>query len=188
MSQTDPLRTLDSLSTALAAKLSKISRDNPGEPLDATKGCVSEGLEMKKLSAVIIGFIAGSGVCGAAFAQGPAPLSNREVVGEWSLLITPAEGQGRSITFKARDGSQRLDFPLAITNGPHGRLQCTVSNDPAECRIRNGELRIASPGDGFTMVFTLRDRIPRGLTGAVDLRVRLMPVGGRIGSVVMARR
>jgi len=140
-----------------------------------------------RLSALSIGFITGLALCGTAFAQGAAPLTDREVVGDWRLLITPAEGQGRTITFKARDGSQRLDFPLAITAGPRGGLRCTVSNDPAECRIRNGELRISSPGDGFTMAFSLRDRTPRGFAGVVDLRVRLMPVGGRIGSVTMTR-
>lgn len=143
---------------------------------------------MTKRAAISVSFVAALALGGAAFAQSAAPLNSEEVVGNWRLLITPAEGEGRRITFRARDGSQRLDFPLAITPRPNGRLQCTVSNDPAECQVRNGQLRITSPGDGFTMVFTLQDRTRGGFTGVADLRVRLMPVGGRIGSVSMARR
>lgn len=143
---------------------------------------------MMKLLTILTGFISALAVGGAAYAQSVAPITDREVVGSWRLLITPAEGQGRSITFKAGDGSQRMDFPLVITTRPNGRLQCTVSGDPAECRIRNGELRIALAGDGVTMVFTLGNRTGEGFTGAADMRVRLLPIGGHIGSVNMIRR
>lgn len=143
---------------------------------------------MKTLLTITTIWVAGLTACGAAFAQSAAPITEREVSGDWRLMITPAQGQGRTITFKARDGSQRLDFPLAIATRPNGRLNCTVSGEPAECRIRNGELRIISTGDGVSMIFTLTGRAGAGFTGAADLRVRLMPYGGRIGSVNMARR
>lgn len=143
---------------------------------------------MTKLPTILIGLLAGLVMCGAAFAQSVPHITDRDVVGEWRLLITPAEGQGRSITFKAKDGSQRLDFPLAITTQPNGRLSCNVSGDPAECRTRHGELRIVSADNGVTMIFTLNDRTRGGFTGVADLRVRLLPIGGRIGSVTMARR
>jgi len=70
---------------------------------------------MAKLTKILPGFIVGLAMCGAAFAQSAAPITAREVAGDWRLLITPAEGQGRTVTFNARDGSQRLDFPLAVT-------------------------------------------------------------------------
>lgn len=143
---------------------------------------------MAKLTTILTGFIVGLAMCGAAFAQNATPITDREVVGDWRLLITPAEGQGRSVTFKARDGSQRLDFPLAITPQSNGRLNCIVDGAPAECRIRNGEFRIASPSDGFTMIYTLKNRTRGGFTGVADLRVRRLPIGGPIGSVNMVRR
>ncbi|WP_122465044.1 hypothetical protein [Brevundimonas lutea] len=143
---------------------------------------------MPKLTTILTAFIGGLAISDAAFAQDATPITHGEVVGDWRLLITPAEGQGRSVTFKARDGSQRLDFPLAITPQSNGRLNCIIDGDPGECRIRNGEFRIASPSDGFTIIYTLENRTREGFAGVADLRVRRLPIGGPIGSVRMVRR
>lgn len=143
---------------------------------------------MTKPPAILTAVLAGLLVCGAAFAQSATTITDRDVIGEWRLLITPAEGQGRNITFRGRDGTQRLDFPLAITSPSNGRLGCVVSDEPAECRIRRGQLRIVSAGDGVTMIYTLRARARDGFTGVADLRVRGLPIGGQIGSVTMVRR
>lgn len=143
---------------------------------------------MAKLTTRLAVLVAGLALCGTASAQSAAPITDREVVGDWRLVITPVQGQGRSVTFQARDGSERLDFQLGITSQPNGRLNCIFDGDPAECRIRRGGLRIAVPGDGFTMIYTLKNRSPGGFTGDVDLRVRRLPVGGIVGSVNMIRR
>jgi hypothetical protein len=63
-----------------------------------------------------------------------------------------------------------------------------LKDDPANCRIRDGRLIVASAGGGVRMTYTLTDRSGGGFRGDVNLRVRLLPIGGYIGSVVMARR
>lgn len=123
---------------------------------------------------------------GAAWAQ--APIASREVVGDWRLAVTPAERQDLNITFKARDGGQKLDFPLTVAAQANGRLTCVLDGEPAECRIRDGKLVVVMAQDGFRMTFTLTDRTRGGFSGAASMRVRLLPIGGPIGAVTMARR
>ncbi|WP_395943980.1 hypothetical protein [Brevundimonas sp.] len=130
-----------------------------------------------------------SGVLGAPVqAQSTGPIVLREVVGEWSLLITPAEGQDRNISFKAKDGSERLNFPLTVTTGNNGRLNCVLDGNSADCRLRDGDLVVTSSGGGVRMIYRLSDRTRDGFTGDATLRLRLLPVGGPIGDVRMARR
>ena len=51
----------------------------------------------------------------AAVAQEAGPITNREVVGEWTLTVTPAD---QSVSFESADGTSP-DFPLEITRrGP----------------------------------------------------------------------
>lgn len=141
---------------------------------------------MARLKAAWAALLVWSAMGGAAFAQ--APIASREVVGEWRLAITPAEREDVSITFKARDGGQKLDFPLTVAAQANGRLACVLDGEPAECRIRDGRLVVVMAQDGFRMIFTLTDRTRDGFRGAVSMRVRLLPVGGPIGAVTMARR
>ena len=135
-----------------------------------------------------IALMASCAIDGAASAQSAAPIVNRDVVGDWELLITPAEDQERRITFRARDGRRQLDFPLTISVQSDGRLACVISGDPAECRLRDGDLIIVSTNGGVRMTFTLTDRTREGFSGTAGLRVRLLPIGGPIGSVRMTRR
>ena len=125
---------------------------------------------------------------GTAFAQSAPPITNRDVAGEWRLVVTPARDQGRRITFKSSDGREQLDFPLTVTAQPNGRLSCVADGNPAECRIRDGDLVIISSEDGVRMTFTLTDRTRAGFSRTASSRVRLLPIGGPIGSVVMTRR
>lgn len=125
---------------------------------------------------------------GTAFAQSAPPITNRDVAGEWRLVVMPARDQGRRITFKSSDGREQLDFPLTVTAQPNGRLSCVADGSPAECRIRDGDLIIISSEEGVRMTFTLTDRTRAGFSGTASLRVRLLPIGGPIGSVVMTRR
>lgn len=143
---------------------------------------------MGKVQAILTAVLASCAMGGPAVAQGATPITNRDVVGEWRLLVTPAERQDLDITFKSRDGDQQLDFPLNITAQANGRLACLVSGNPAECRLRNGGLEVVSAGDGVRMTFTLSGRTSRGFSGRASLRLRMLPIGGHIGSVIMARR
>lgn len=131
--------------------------------------------------------LASSLLGGAAIAQTAAPIASRDVIGDWSLRMTPAADDGRNITFKSRDGGQLIQ-PLSITTRSGDRLNCTVDAQPAQCRIRDGKLVVATGANGMRMTFTLTDRTRQGFAGAVDLRVRLLPIGGPIGTVDMVRR
>lgn len=146
------------------------------------------GQIMGKMQAVLTALLASYAMGGAAFAQSATPITSRDVVGDWQLLITPAERQELSITFESRDGGQQLDFPLTIAAQPNGRLACVVRGDPAECRIRDGRLIVVSAGGGVRMTFTLSDRTRGGFSGVASMRLRMLPIGGHIGSVNMARR
>jgi hypothetical protein len=54
----------------------------------------------------------------AAFAQAAAPITSREVVGQWRLLVTPAERDDLDISFQSRDGGDQLDLPLTTPSDP----------------------------------------------------------------------
>jgi len=124
----------------------------------------------------------------AAIAQASGPIGAAVVVGEWSLSVTPAPDSESRITFKGKDGSERLNFPLRITAQPRGRLACVLDGESAECRIRNGDLIVVYSGGGVRLIYTLTDRARDGFRGSAAMRVRLLPVGGRIGDVRMVRR
>ena len=124
----------------------------------------------------------------AAIAQASGPIGAADVVGEWSLLVTPAPDTENRITFKGKDGNERLNFPLRITAQPRGRLACVLDGESAECRIRNGDLIVVYSGGGVRLIYTLTDRARDGFRGSAAMRVRLLPVGGRIGDVRMVRR
>lgn len=123
-----------------------------------------------------------------AFAQSAPPIANSDVIGEWRLAVTPVERQDLRITFKSRDGDQKLDFPLTITGQAGGPLACVIDGDPGQCRIRDGKLTVVMAGGGPRMTFTLTDRTRGGFSGSASIRVRMLPIGGQIGSVTMVRR
>lgn len=142
---------------------------------------------MAMLRTVGMAFFLSVAIGAAALAQN-APITHRDVVGEWTLAMTPAERSDLTITFKAKDGEQQLDFPLTITAQANARLACVVRGDPAECRIRDGRLVVVTGGNGVRMTFTMTDRTRGGFSGEASIRLRLLPIGGQIGSVIMARR
>ncbi len=119
-----------------------------------------------------------------AFAQS-GPLTDRDVIGDWNLVITPAERQGSRITVDLDDD----DLPLTVRSQAGGRLTCTIDGDPADCRLRNGQLVVTTAlGSGSRMIFEIAQRTRAGFAGAARLSIRLLPVGGHIGSVAMTRR
>lgn len=141
---------------------------------------------MAKPQTILAVFLTASAVGGAAFAQGAPPIANRDVVGDWALVITPAERRGLDINVEFEDD----DLPLTITAQPGGRLACFLRSRPAECRLEDGRLVVVMPtaSGGARMIFTLTDRTRAGFSGAASVRMRLLPFGGHIGSVNMARR
>lgn len=44
---------------------------------------------MAKLQTFLAAFLVSSAIGGAAFAQSATPITNRDVVGNWTLVITP---------------------------------------------------------------------------------------------------
>ena len=144
---------------------------------------------MTKLQPFLAGILISATLCGPALGQGANPISGREVTGDWSLTITPAERDDLAISVQSADGGP-TSLPLTITGQPGGRLACVVQDRPARCRIERGRLIVASPSPsgGATMTFTLTDRTRSGFTGAARLSVRFLPIGGHIGAVAMTRR
>lgn len=123
---------------------------------------------------------------GTALAQTTGPLTPRDVVGDWTLIISPAERQGTTIKVEMEDD----DLALTVRNQPNGHLTCTLRGDPAHCRLRDGRLSITMPtrSGAARMIFDIAERTRNGFAGAVRLSVRFLPVGGHIGSVTMTRR
>lgn len=126
------------------------------------------------------------GVGQTAFAQSTAPLGNGDVIGDWNLVITPAERRGTTITVEVDDD----DLPLTVRGQQTGRLTCTLRGDPADCRLRNGQLVVVMPTESGAarMIFDIAERTRDGLAGAARLSVRFLPIGGHIGAVAMTRR
>jgi len=114
------------------------------------------------------------------------PLANRDLIGSWNLVITPAERQGMQINVEMNED----DLPLTVAGQPTGRLTCTLRGDPADCRIRNGGFVVVMPtrSGGASMIFTITERTRAGLGGAARVSMRFLPIGGHIGSVAMTRR
>lgn len=144
---------------------------------------------MAKLQTTLA-FALSSAIGGAAFAQDATPITNRDVVGDWTLAITPAERRGVSISVESADGGQP-DIPLRITARTGGPLTCVLRGAPAGCRMEDGKLIIVMPtrSGGASMTFTFTDRTRGGFSGTAHVRARLLPfASGHVGSVNMARR
>lgn len=136
---------------------------------------------------IVAAVLVSAAMGGAAFAQDATSLSAREVVGDWTLAITPAERDDLAISVQSRDGGQP-DLPLTITSRPNGRLDCVLRDDPADCRIRDGRLIVVMAGGGVRMTYTLTARNRDRFSGTASVRVRFLPIGGEIGTVSMTRR
>lgn len=121
-----------------------------------------------------------------ALAQSAGPLSNRDVIGDWRLAITPADRQDVQINVEI----DADDLPLTVRGQSTGRLTCTLRGDPADCRLRNGGLVVVMPTrtGAARMIFTLTERLGNGFGGAARVSLRFLPVGGHIGAVAMTRR
>ena len=140
--------------------------------------------------------MAGEGTLGAlvlmaaAMTAGEASaqaLQRGEVVGTWTLTMTPAEGGDANITIQSDNG--RLEVPLIVSpSGPSG-LACTADGEPADCQLRRGQLVVTLSMDAARMAFTLASRTRSGFAGNARLRLPLLPFGSvHLGTVAMTRR
>lgn len=130
-------------------------------------------------------FLAAFLTAGTAQAQSQA-LQRSEVLGTWTLRMTPAEGGNSSITVKTDSG--RLEVPLIVTPRGQSDIACTVDGDAADCRLRRGELVITLRMDDARMIYTLNGRRGGGFSGNARLRLPLLPFGSmHLGTVSMTR-
>jgi hypothetical protein len=119
-----------------------------------------------------VAIVAAAGLmAGAAHAEG---LQRDEVLGNWTLRLTPAEGQ--NITVKTNNG--RVEMPVVIVPRGGADIACVVDGQTGDCRLRRGELIITVRMDDARMVYTLSRRRGRGFTGAVRMNLNLLPFGG----------
>lgn len=128
-------------------------------------------------------------VCTPAVAQSPAPLTIAEVLGDWTLVVTPVDREDLDIRFEMPGGGPMI-LPLTVRAGPRDRLTCALDGEPADCRLTRGRFEALLPNSSgaVRMTFTLNRRSGAALTGAAAVRVRFLPIGGQIGTVAMTRR
>ncbi len=126
---------------------------------------------------------------GPVLAQSAAPITAAEVVGDWTLTVTPVEREGLDINFETPDGGPMV-LPMTVRAGARDRLTCTLRGDPAPCRLTRVGFEAVMPtrSGAARMTFTLNRRSGPSLVGAAAVRVRFLPIGGQIGTVAMTRR
>jgi|688.fasta_scaffold1226706_1 hypothetical protein len=123
-------------------------------------------------------------VAGTANAQA---LQRAEVLGNWTLRMTPAEGGEAKITIRSDTG--RLEMPVTVSQRGQAGIACVVDGEAADCRLRRGELVVAVRMDDARMTYTLTARRGAGFTGNARLSYRLLPFGSmHLGTVVLTRR
>jgi len=119
---------------------------------------------------------------GAAQAQA---LQRAEVLGTWTLRMTPAEGG--NVTVKTDSG--RVDMPVIVTNRGASAIACVVDGEAADCRLNRGALVITLRIDDARMTYTLNGRRTGGFTGDARISYRLLPFGSmHLGAVDLTRR
>lgn len=125
--------------------------------------------------------------CMAAANANAQALQRNDVLGDWTLRLTPAEGGEGRVTFKTDSG--RLEMPLVVTARGSSDLACTVDAEPADCRIRRGELIVSVRIDSARMIYSLNGRRNDGFHGNVRINLPLLPFGSMaLGTVAMTPR
>lgn len=121
---------------------------------------------------------------GAAHAQTP-PIQRSEVLGNWTLRLTPAEDG--NVTISTRNG--RLEMPVIITARGASGIACVADGEAADCRLNRGALVITLRLDDARMAYTLNGRRSGGLTGEARISYRMLPFGSmRLGTADLTRR
>jgi hypothetical protein len=134
-----------------------------------------------------IGLLLAVAAAGPACARQSGQITGGDVVGKWTLRITPAERRGFGVTIQSRDGG-RPDLPLTVAARPGGGLNCGVGSEPADCVIRDGKFVITSARSEGRMTFTLTNHAPGGYAGTARMSARMLPFAADIGTVNMIRR
>lgn len=125
--------------------------------------------------------------CLAAGAANAQALQRGEVLGNWTLRMTPAEGGDAKITIKTDTG--RLEMPVTVTARGASGIACVVDGEPADCRLRRGELVVTLRMDDARMTYTLGARRGAGFTGNARLSIPLLPFGSvHLGTADLTRR
>lgn len=128
--------------------------------------------------------LSASVVAGAATAQA---LQRAEVLGNWTLRMTPAEGGDAKITIRSDTG--RLEMPVTVSERGQAGVACVVDGEAADCQLRRGELVITLRIDDARMSYTLNSRRGDGFTGSARLRLPLLPFGSvHLGTAALTRR
>lgn len=119
---------------------------------------------------------------GPAHAQA---LQRGEVLGNWTLRMTPAEGG--NVAIKTDTG--RLEMPVAVSARGASGIACVVDGEAADCRLNRGALVITLRMDGARMTYTLNGRRTGGFNGSVRISYRLLPFGSMaLGTADLTRR
>ena len=134
----------------------------------------------KRLGAAVV-----LSACMAAGAANAQAVQRSEVLGNWTLRLTPAEDGNVTIS----TGNGRLEMPVAVTaQGPSG-IACVADGEAADCRLNRGALVLTLRMDDARMIYTLGARRTGGFTGDARIRYRLLPFGSmRLGTATLTRR
>lgn len=123
--------------------------------------------------------------CMAAGAAQAQALQRAEVLGDWTLRMTPAEGA--NITIKTDSG--RMEMPLTVTPRGQSGIACVLDGAAADCQLRRGGLVVTVSADGGRMTYTLTSRRGAGFTGNARVSHRLIPFGSlHLGAADLTRR
>ncbi len=128
--------------------------------------------------------LAGCMAAGSANAQA---LQRTEVLGNWTLRLTPAEDGEVRITIKTDSGRVEMR-PVVAAQGPSD-ITCRVDDEPVDCQLRRGALIITLRLDAARMIYTLNGRRTDGFTGNARMNLPLLPFGSMtLGTVAMTPR
>lgn len=120
----------------------------------------------------------------AGMAQAQAA-QRAEVLGNWTLKLTPAENA--NVTIKTENG--RMEMPVVVTARGASGLTCSVDGEAADCRLNRGALVITLRLDDARMTYTLNGRRNGGFTGNARISYRLLPFGSmHLGTADLTRR
>lgn len=123
--------------------------------------------------------------CMAAGAAQAQALQRAEVLGNWTLRMTPAEGS--NITVKTDSG--RVEMALTVSQRGQSGIACMLDGAAADCQLRRGGLVVTLRTDGARMIYTLTARRGAGFAGTARLSANLIPVGSiHLGTMDMLRR
>lgn len=131
----------------------------------------------------IIGLAAALAASLAASAASARALQRQEVLGNWTLRMTPSEG----VTVKMDGG--RMEMPVVVSARGGSAIACVVDGEAADCRLNRGRLVITVRIDDARMVHTLNRRGSGGFTGETRMNLPGLPFGSmRIGDASLIRR